>query len=182
MSSTDELPQHQFCPTGAHSWCKYQRAAAVNDLENFNHNPLPTAVMDAIRPVFIQMTSISLLQRCLGGQTQNSNECFNGILWKICPKNIFVGYETLSLSAKIATILFNDGMCGILRVMEKLNLTSGIHAVSAAKKKDKLRVDKAEKQKAEDVKKKRIIYKKLRINLHEDNIDQEGENYHAGAF
>ena len=183
MASTDDCPQHQFCPVGRNSWCKYQRAVAVNELEDFHHNKtLPAAVMDAIRPVFVQMTSVCLLKRCLGGQTQNSNESFNHILWKVCPKNIFVGLDTLKLGAKIATVLFNDGMCGILRIMQRLNCTPGLHAVSAAKNKDKLRLDKAEKQRMEDSKKKRIIYRKLRINLHENFVNEEGNLYEAGAF
>ena len=99
-------------------------------------------------PVFINMTSVSLLKRCLGGNTQNSNESFNNILWKTCPKN---------------TVLFNDGMCGILRLMARLNATSGVNAISAAKREDRKRLDKAEKTKVEDTKQKRIIYRKLRL-------------------
>ena len=69
--------------------------------------------MDAIRPLFVNMTSVSLLKLCLGGKTQILNESFNNILWKTCSKNIFVHLEILKLGAKIAAVLFNEGMCGI---------------------------------------------------------------------
>ena len=45
-----------------------------------------------------------------------------------------------------------------------------------------MRIDKAENQKKEDIKKKTVIYRRLRIDLHEDQIEEEGENYEAGAF
>ena len=135
MGSTDVNPQHQFCPVGRHSWCKYQRAVATKQLDGFRHSKaLPAAVMEVIKSVFSQMTSVILLMRCLGGKTQNSNECFNSILWKMCPKAIFVGFDILNVGVKTATILFNDGMCGILRLMQRLNITPDLHAISAAKR------------------------------------------------
>ena len=36
-----------------------------------------------------------LLAKCLHGKTQN-NESINNILWKVCPKDIYVGQTTLS--------------------------------------------------------------------------------------
>ena len=163
MSFTDDQPQHQFCPIGRNSWCKYQQVAASN--QDFHHEKvLPRPVMDAINPVFVNMTYVSLLKRCLGKHMQNSNQSFNKILWT-CPKNIFVRLETLKLGAHIATVLFNDGMCGILRIMARLDATSGVNAISAVKRNDRERLDKAEKTKFEEVKQKRIIYRKLRLDL-----------------
>ena len=76
-----------------------------------------------------------------------------------------MGLKTLKLGAKIATVLFNDGMCGLLRIMQKLNFTPGLHAISAAKNKDILRLDKAEKQRMEDLKKKENYLQKIEDQL-----------------
>lgn len=38
-SSTDENPQHKKCPSGADSWCEWQKAAAANALDSFKHSP-----------------------------------------------------------------------------------------------------------------------------------------------
>ena len=38
------------------------------------------------------------------------------------------------------------------------------------------RLDKSEKSKVEDAKKKRIIYRKFRLDLHEDYVNQDGQD------
>ena len=51
--------------------------------------------MEAIRPVFETLTDDSLLQKCLHGGTQNSNESFHHLIWEGCPKTTFCGRERL---------------------------------------------------------------------------------------
>ena len=80
-SSTDKKPQHHKCPPGADSWCKYQQAKAEKNLKSFKHDytALPKEVVDAIKPIYESFTNEELLQRCIGGFTQNSNESLNQI-------------------------------------------------------------------------------------------------------
>jgi len=40
-SSSDNNPQHQNCPPGEESWCKWRKAEAEHTLENFRHNNPP---------------------------------------------------------------------------------------------------------------------------------------------
>ncbi|XP_029161124.1 uncharacterized protein LOC114932878 [Nylanderia fulva] len=69
--STDEKPQHDKCPPGKDSWCKWQLAKATNKLAEFKHKPaLPQMVFDAIKPIYEELSSDDLLKRCLGGYTQ----------------------------------------------------------------------------------------------------------------
>lgn len=44
------------------------------------HN-LPKAVLEAIRPTFVDLSDPALLKRCLHGKTQNQNESFNNMIW-----------------------------------------------------------------------------------------------------
>ena len=80
-SSTDKKPQHHKCPPGADSWCKYQQPKAEKKLKSFKHDytALPEEVVDAIKPIYESLTNEELLQRCIGGFTQNSNESYNQI-------------------------------------------------------------------------------------------------------
>ena len=41
VGSTDNKPQHQNCPAGADSWCKYRRTEAEGfDMTKFRHDYL----------------------------------------------------------------------------------------------------------------------------------------------
>ncbi|GFW80412.1 uncharacterized protein TNCV_2945441 [Trichonephila clavipes] len=92
IRSSDEEPLHSFCPVGPNSWCKYQNQVVEGSVETFRHsNKLPVAVMDAIKPVFNDLSQPKFLQKCLGGKTQNNNESINSLIWKLCPKTLGCG-------------------------------------------------------------------------------------------
>ena len=67
--STDEKPQHGLCPKGHDSWCKFNRQEP-----NYQHHGLPLAVMEAIKPIYRDLSQPDLLKKCLHGKTQNVNE------------------------------------------------------------------------------------------------------------
>ncbi|GFU96883.1 uncharacterized protein TNCV_1678071 [Trichonephila clavipes] len=63
IRSSDEESLHSFCPVGPNSWCKYQNQVVEGSVETFRHsNKLPVAVMDAIKPVFNDLSQPKLLQ------------------------------------------------------------------------------------------------------------------------
>ncbi|GFU53513.1 uncharacterized protein TNCV_3169441 [Trichonephila clavipes] len=75
IRSSNEEPLHSFCPVGPNSWCKYQNQVVEGSVETFRHsNKLPVAVMDAIKPVFNDLSQPKLLQKCLGGVGSNPGE------------------------------------------------------------------------------------------------------------
>ena len=87
--SDDEQHDHQFCPTGSDSWCKYNRALADN-VEPPKHTPkLPKDLGPFIKPVFTALSKRELLEKCVLGATQNQNESFNNIVWSRCPMTGF---------------------------------------------------------------------------------------------
>ena len=67
---------------------------------------------------FVHLCSENLLKRCLHGTIQNSNEAFNQIIWKRCPKDVFVCKEVLDIGLALAVIHFNDGVSGCSKVFE----------------------------------------------------------------
>lgn len=54
--STDEKPNHQFCPTGIDSWCGLQRVQAGANKQYVHHEIMPEKVFEAIKPVYISLT------------------------------------------------------------------------------------------------------------------------------
>ncbi|GFT52517.1 uncharacterized protein TNCV_14811 [Trichonephila clavipes] len=94
--STDEKPQHGFCPSDSDTWCKFKNAELLG--ETYHHkNSLPVDVVEVMRPVFRDLANPELLKKCLHGGTQNPNESVNNVIWSRVPKKIFVQLEVLSL-------------------------------------------------------------------------------------
>lgn len=85
--STKENPRHESCPIGVDSWCKWQKAIALNqDPGNVDLAPLLGEEMKQhLLPIYEDLSKDDLLTRCLGGHTQNANESFNATLWRLSP-------------------------------------------------------------------------------------------------
>lgn len=63
--STDAEPLHGLCPTDIHSWCKYNRAKAENQLLPPHDNSILLAVMKMIKPIYKDLCDKNLLRKCL---------------------------------------------------------------------------------------------------------------------
>ncbi|GFT97194.1 uncharacterized protein TNCV_3858491 [Trichonephila clavipes] len=118
--STDENPQHGFCPSGPDTWCRYKKAQLENKVYHHKHK-LPVAVVKAIRPIFRDLSDPELLKKCLHGNTQNPNESINNVIWSRVPKKTFVHLETLSFGTYDAIVSFNKGNTTKLDILKKLN-------------------------------------------------------------
>ena len=88
-------------------------------------NSLPDYLCEAIKPVFVTLTHDSLLQKCLHGGTQNTNESFHKVIWQRCPKTVFVSRKQLCTAVADATIVFSDWECGCFGVLGKLGMVLG---------------------------------------------------------
>lgn len=107
-----------FCPKKSLSWCKYQ-ADIINGTKTYKRKPgIHRKLFQKIKPVFMDLCSESLLKKCLHGKTQNANESLNGVIWKKCPKDFFVGKSTWVMSVDAAIINFNAGLSRVLHVLE----------------------------------------------------------------
>lgn len=71
LGSTNENPKHRLCPDPPETWCKYKKAQANNEEYDHNkHTHFPKAVMDLIKPIFIDLSKDELLKRCLHGENR----------------------------------------------------------------------------------------------------------------
>lgn len=133
-SSTTENPQHQLCPEGADSWCEWQRAKGSDLLTNYKqtYKALPDNVLSAIKPIYKDLSQTSLLTRCLGGYTQNANESFNNLIWRVAPKNTNSSSDIVDIATYVAVCLFNDGISSLLSILSTMGIKVGRNAVHNA--------------------------------------------------
>jgi hypothetical protein len=145
-SSTDKSPKHNKCPTGSTSWCFYQRVIANNEKPQSHalmKTKLSEDVLSKILPVYQRLASNELLSRCVSDKTQDVNESIHCVIWKNCPKETFVSKKRLEVAVISSISDFNFGCLNSLCAEEdELNLCS----VAIAQRRDKQRIDQAEKR------------------------------------
>ena len=159
--STDDNPQHEKCPPGDESWCHWQRALAALPnktvkkkirIPGFVHSykPLPADVLKAIETIYNDLSKDELLERCLGGFTQNSNERYNQLIWKLSPKHLPGGAVTVGIAVYLSACIFNEGQASILKVFEGLGVPCGSNSHEFVENADEKRVSLVE-QRAQNV-------------------------------
>ena len=86
---------HQLCPDGEDSWCFHQKAVTKGDDPQAppSHDPIPFDVATELIEEDA-LTEESKLEGC-GRNMQDVNETFfNQVVWKRCPKTIYVSRHT----------------------------------------------------------------------------------------
>lgn len=174
--STDAKPQHSYCSI---EWCKYLKAKAAK--EQYTHPPaLADEVQEVLKPIYEDLTKTELLERCLGGNTQNNNESFNTTVWTMAPKHIFHGKQVVEIACKTAACIFNEGNKSLLKILDVMNVRIGPIAKSYANKSDKTRISTANRRSSQSSKESRSARKKARLAENEEFEQEEGEMYGAG--
>ncbi|GFV69918.1 uncharacterized protein TNCV_1982851 [Trichonephila clavipes] len=78
--STDEKPQHGFCPSDTDTWCKFKKAELLGR-PIITKNSLPVDVVEAMRPVFRDLANPELLKKSVymepGDYTVQAMECLD---------------------------------------------------------------------------------------------------------
>ncbi|GFV41276.1 uncharacterized protein TNCV_382901 [Trichonephila clavipes] len=138
--STDEEPMHYFCPVVASSWGSYQRAKSPENISYKHNSIVPTSVMDAVKPIFTELSSPKLLKKCLGVKTQNSNESFNSMVWKFYPQTLGSSKRIVDVAAKEAVVMYNAGMACRLDIMKNLGCKLGHFSFTYAFQSDNYRI------------------------------------------
>lgn len=180
--STDENPDHDFCPPGEGSWCGFQRDVARGTSDYTHESPIPEAVADAIFPTFEALSAESLLSRCLHGGTQNQNEAINGLIWQRATKETHASTPTVELATFLAVGYFNDGAQTLVSVLEELGITPGCHCRKACRKLDHDRIRHSRRKSGEASKKRRKQLRNFRKGFTETLEEREGPSYEPGAF
>ena len=184
MSSTDENPKHHHCPPGTHSWCFWQRAAAKSeDPGSHNeHETLPPDIGRKLVPVFQRLTDDGLLKRCCRGKTQNPNESLHNLIWKLCPKTMFAGRNTVETAVALAICQFSMGATFKSVLCRVLSMEAGSYMEESSRRRSLKRLSKAEKASSAEVKKRRKQLKFKTTTQEQKTKDREGVTYSAGTF
>lgn len=180
-SSTDKNPQHEKCPSGEDSWCEWQKAVAANTLRSFKHSyaALPTDVLKALKPIYEDLSKDALLQRCLGGFTQNNNESLNQLIWKISPKSVSGTSTIVEIAAHVAACTFNEGCVALLAFMQSMQIGTGPSSHEWARTADDLRIRRAEEQATHNSKEGRMLRRQAQKDAL-DCVDESSVLYGPG--
>lgn len=179
--STDSNPQHDNCPEGADSWCKYRVAEANGNLDTFKHPPaLQDEIQPLLRKVYEDLTTDDLLERCTGAHTQNTNESYNSCVWRIVPKHVFAGKKVVEIAAFCAVCTFNKGLQPLLKIMETMGVTIGRNAADVVKRRDEHRIQHSNRRSLEASKEHRSELRLQRAAENEAYEEEEGLMYGAG--
>ena len=128
------------------------------------------------------MSDEELLKKCLHGKTQNNNESLNGVIWKKCPKDVFVGRPTLETGVASAVLNFNDGSSGVLDVLNSLKIEPGKFTTEFCDKRDSERVIKMDLKSSDQTKLRRKQLRAQRKGFIDTIEQKEGFVYGAGEF
>ena len=82
-----------------------------------NKPGIPVKIREILKPMFRALSDDKLLEKCMHRKTQNNNECLNMVIWKRCPKDVYVGQNALEMGVCSAILSFNDGISSIVSVM-----------------------------------------------------------------
>ena len=185
MSSTNEEPNHKLCPPGEKSWCKYQRETfmKVEDSKRTNHNAeLTVRCVKLLEPLYTRLTNADLLQRCSRMRTQNANECYNGQVWRRCPKSLSTSKSIVDTAVAMASLDFNYGPTGYSKILEELDISSGVYRRHHILQSTRKRTSDAARHCTNRYKKLRKLKKLQRAGLSDKRKEKEGVMYNPGGF
>ena len=176
--STDNKPQHEYCPLN--SWCKYKNHRGP---EPFKHNKaLPEGIGQAILPIFKRLSEKKLLEKCVGGFTQNQNEALNNLIWSFCPKAGYAGATVIETGVALAVCIFNNGYTVIERILTRLGVSTEEYLRRFVRVLDDERVKRGERKSSAASKTNRKKKRQERKRTEDKKKDQEGETYVPGGF
>ncbi|XP_065678497.1 uncharacterized protein LOC136093423 [Hydra vulgaris] len=174
--------RHAMCPQTNNTWCKYQ-ADKINKTNVYKEKPgLPIVIRDIIKPVFIDLSDESLLKKCLHGKTQNNNEALNAIIWKRCPKDVYVGQTALEIGTASAVINFNEGLAGMLNVYSELGINPGKNCITFCNQRDSQKIKNIATKLTDEVKQRRKQIRAKRKGYSDQDKESEGIAYSPGSF
>ena len=179
--AVDGASRHQFCPSSPTSWCKYMVDQAKGSTDYVEKPGLPIPLRKKLESIFRELSTPELLAKCLHGQTQNNNESLNGVIWKRCPKDIYVSRPVLEMSVSSAVISFTSGKRGLFDVYHHCDLQPGPYTELYCYLDDASKVIRGNIKSSTSTKKRR---KTLR-SIAKGYVDKEAEerpSYSSGAF
>ena len=166
------------CPEGPDSWCRFNKDKE-DGTKTYKPGPgLPVSIVCKLKPMYKELSSDKLLEKCLHGLTQNHNESFNKTIWDRLPKTNMVSITQLEFGVYDAVAVFNIGRKATILTFEKM----GMHLSNSCRKINRKRLYQSSYKNSSPAKKQRKILRAKR-KAKSDNISQtEGKSYKCGAF
>lgn len=177
LASTDDNPNHSFCPVGPDSWCQYY----ADGVDYKHKHGLPEVIIELLEPIYDDLSDPELLGRCLHGKTQNPNESINKTIWDKCPKTVWMSRKVVSEATYSAVVLFNDGNSSRSKIHTKLGL-SGCFTNQACRDRDLARLQFAGIKASVEGKARRKQLRAIKKGFGDKCESSEGILYEKGAF
>ena len=183
INDPDSEKHHSFSPGRPDSWCKHQEDKITGEETYKQKINIDSAVSKLIAPVFLynDLSSETLLSKCLHGETQNVNKSLN-LIWARCPKRVHVGYSTFKTADVSAVISFNDGAKGLLPVFDQLGIEPGYYAIEGCTGVDLERIKQSDCKSIDGVKERQKTLRTIRKGFNDKHELDEGETYAGGSF
>ncbi len=89
---------------------------------------------------YARLGSEQLLEKCVDGYTQNANEALHNIVWRFCPKGLFLYNVGVDIVCALAVSCFNDGVSSLSDLVELHQLESTHIGKNFLRKKDRIRI------------------------------------------
>ena len=168
--------QHQYCPKGSKSWCKYQLDVANGTNFYTQDNCLPAIFRKELKPLFTRLSSDELLKRCLKGVTQNQNEAFYSM--DKVSKVSFLWQTKTNCMCSTECLKWNQGAAGSATVLHTCGVSKyGINTLRGIRKENCTRI-------VQSSIKCRNSYNKCCQTLRQERKSKpaDKQNYFSGAF
>lgn len=81
--------------------------------------------VEKIYLIYDELSRDDLLERCLGGYSQNLNESLNAVIWKLAPNHMQTSPETVNMASYFGAILYNEGYIGVVWLMKAMGIEIG---------------------------------------------------------
>ncbi|GFO12966.1 hypothetical protein PoB_003947100 [Plakobranchus ocellatus] len=186
--STDDFPQHQFCPPGPDSWCFYKQSIGehiyLSGHRQRVHTPLDYDLLHKhIQPIYDRLASVELLRRCEIKTTQNPNESFHHSVWSRCSKKNFHSLKRVEFALISAAAEQNRGATALSTIKTTLGLEEGEFGVRLGQARQKKRLSKSSFEQQQKAKKRKKVTALAREKARkEKETDEGGPAYQAGMF
>ena len=105
----DDDYRYRFCQSGTTSWRKWKRDQEKGSKKYKRTVNIPIWIHELLKPIFVNLSSDELLQKCLHRKTQNAIEALSNIIWAKFSKNTYVNRDVLELAVNSAVLELNEG-------------------------------------------------------------------------
>ena len=177
-------PNHEYCPTGADSWCRFQsdKVTGKSTYKPIKEGLRPAVIAEML-PIYKRLADRMLMEATAGCRTQNPNEALHHLIWSIISKEQYNSPAEIKLAIDLGILYFNRGrLFANTMVMQAL----GINVTSLARKcfliLDEQRVAMAERKCTAEEKKKRKKRRNYKLKQLTAFQTVEGVQYGSDKF